>query len=230
MSSHGRGPQPWKFKFNSVQPISGGKREWELRAAGHHKYHRPKMWLHPELGGGRKKRHGWSLTWNPEYERGTNAESSDCSKEMGSEFKAVSKGRMRGTDREFGMDVYTLLYLNWVTSKVLLGTQGTLLRVKWQPGWERSWGGEWMHVQGSVPSLSTWSYHNTVNQLYSNTKYKVLKKKKWAQKAQPNASDTAHKVQKWCWELGRTQCLPSGRRTSQRGGITYGRRSGAGAG
>ena len=60
---------------------------------------------------------------------------------MGSEFKAVSKGRMRGTDREFGMDVYTPLYLNWVTSKVLLGTQGTLLHVKWQPGWKRSWGG-----------------------------------------------------------------------------------------
>ena len=50
-------------------------------------------------------------------------------------------------------------------------------------------GGEWMHVHGWVPSLSTWSYHNTVNQLYSNTKYKVLKKKKWAQKAQPQSPE-----------------------------------------
>ena len=48
------GPQPWKFKFNSIQPISGGKWEWELRVAGHH---RQKMWMcHSELGGGGKKR------------------------------------------------------------------------------------------------------------------------------------------------------------------------------
>ena len=70
---------------------------------------------------------------------------------MGSEFKAVSKGRMRGTDREFGMDVYTPLYLNWVTSKVLLGTQGTLLHVKWQPGWKKSWG-----VGGERMDACTW--------------------------------------------------------------------------
>ena len=38
------------------------------------------------------------------------------------------------------MDKYTLLYLKWVTNKVLLGTQGTPLSVKWQPRWERSLG------------------------------------------------------------------------------------------
>ena len=59
-------------------------------------------------------------------------------------------------------------------------------------------------------------------------KYKVLKKKKWARKAQPNAPDMAHKVQKWCLELGRTQYLPRGRLTSQWVVITYGTRSGAG--
>ena len=141
---------------------------------------------------------------------------------------SAREGWGEGTVREFGMDMYTLLYLKWVTNKVLLGTQGTPLNVKWQPRWERSCGGEWIHVYDWVPLLSTWSYHNIVNQLYSNMKYKVLKKKKWARKAQPNAPDMAHKVQKWCLELGRTQYLPRGRLTSQWVVITYGTRSGAG--
>ena len=29
-------------------------------------------------------------------------------------------GRMRGQDREFGTDMYTLLYLKWITNKDLL--------------------------------------------------------------------------------------------------------------
>ena len=36
-----------------------------------------------------------------------------------------------GTVREFGMDMSTLLYLKWITNKVLLYTaQGTLLSVR----------------------------------------------------------------------------------------------------
>ena len=43
--------------------------------------------------------------------------------------------------REFEMDMYTLLYLTWISSKVLLYTaQGTLLSVISQPGWEGSLG------------------------------------------------------------------------------------------
>jgi len=34
-------------------------------------------------------------------------------------FKLLG-GRMRGQDREFGMDMYTLLYLKWITNKDLL--------------------------------------------------------------------------------------------------------------
>ena len=35
-----------------------------------------------------------------------------------------------GIVRDFGMDMYTLLYLKWITNK------GTLLKVMWQRGWE----------------------------------------------------------------------------------------------
>ena len=36
--------------------------------------------------------------------------------------------------------MYTLLYLKWITNKVLLYSTGTLLNVMWQPGWEGSLG------------------------------------------------------------------------------------------
>ena len=32
-------------------------------------------------------------------------------------------GRMGRRDREFGVDMYTLLYLKWITSKVLLDSR-----------------------------------------------------------------------------------------------------------
>ena len=47
--------------------------------------------------------------------------------------------------REFGMDVYTLLYLKWRTNHDLLYSAGTLLNVMWQPGsGVGRFGGEWM--------------------------------------------------------------------------------------
>ena len=43
--------------------------------------------------------------------------------------------------REFRIDMYTLLYLEWITNKDLLCiAQGTLFNVMWQPGWEGSLG------------------------------------------------------------------------------------------
>ena len=44
-----------------------------------------------------------------------------------------------GIVRELGMDMYTLLYLKWITQSYY-ATQGTLLNVMWQPGWEGSLG------------------------------------------------------------------------------------------
>ena len=66
-----------------------------------------------------------------------------------------------------------------------------------QPGWEQGLGENgYMYLYGWVPFLSTWNYHNTVHQLYSNTKKTSLKfgekkelstkptKKKWTNKQQ----------------------------------------------
>ena len=69
---------------------------------------------------------------------------------------------------EFGMDVYTLLYLKWIINK---DPHGTLLSVMWQPRWEGSLGEiGYMHMYGWVALLCIWSYHNVINWLYSNIK------------------------------------------------------------
>ena len=41
---------------------------------------------------------------------------------------------------ECGIDMYTLLYIKWITNKVLLIAQATLLNVMWQPGRSGVWG------------------------------------------------------------------------------------------
>ena len=75
-----------------------------------------------------------------------------------------------GIVREFGMNMYALLHLKWITNKDLL-QQGTLLNVMWQPGWEGSLGeNAYMYMCGWVPLWSTWNYDNIVNWLYANTK------------------------------------------------------------
>ena len=51
-----------------------------------------------------------------------------------------------GMVRESGMDMDTLLYLKWVTSKDPHIAQGTLLHVTWRPGWKGGSGEEWIHV------------------------------------------------------------------------------------
>ena len=38
------------------------------------------------------------------------------------------------------MDLYTLLYLIWITNKVLLPSARSSAHVLWQPGWEGSLG------------------------------------------------------------------------------------------
>ena len=38
------------------------------------------------------------------------------------------------------MDMYTVLSLTWITNKTYCIAQGTLLNVKWQPGWEGNLG------------------------------------------------------------------------------------------
>jgi len=45
-----------------------------------------------------------------------------------------------GIVRELGMDMDTLLYLKWITSKALMYSTCNSLNVMWQPGWEGSLG------------------------------------------------------------------------------------------
>ena len=52
----------------------------------------------------------------------------------------------KGTVRESGINMYTLLYLKWITSKVLLASTGNSAQcygAAWMGG---EFGGEWTHV------------------------------------------------------------------------------------
>jgi len=51
---------------------------------------------------------------------------------------ARGEGWGDGIVREFGIHMYNLLYLKWITNKNLLCSTRTLLNVTWQPGWEGS--------------------------------------------------------------------------------------------
>ena len=42
--------------------------------------------------------------------------------------------------KEFGTDMYTLLYLKWIINKDLLYSTGNSAQCMWQPGWEGSFG------------------------------------------------------------------------------------------
>ena len=57
-------------------------------------------------------------------------------------------GRIGRSDREFGMDMYTTLYLKWITNKVLLYSTGNSAQchvAAWMGG---EFGGGWVHVYG----------------------------------------------------------------------------------
>ena len=91
-------------------------------------------------------------------------------------YSGPGEGWREGIVREFGMDIYTLLYLEWITDKDCIAP-GILLHVTWQPGWEGSLGeNAYMYMYGWIPLLSTWNYHNIVSWLYSNIRQKVKKK------------------------------------------------------
>ena len=85
-------------------------------------------------------------------------------KEWTYDYGGRGEEREEGIIREFGMDIYTLLYLK--STKTYCIAQGTLFNVMWQPGWEGSLGENgYVYMQGWVPLLSTRNYYNIVNQL-----------------------------------------------------------------
>ena len=83
----------------------------------------------------------------------------------------------KGILRDFGMDMYTLLYLIWITSKVLLsstGNSGQRYVAAWVGG---EFGGEWIHV---CVWLSPFSVYLKLSQhclliVYTPIQNKVLK-------------------------------------------------------
>ena len=50
-------------------------------------------------------------------------------------YSCPGEGWGTGIVTEFGMEMYTLLYLKWITNRTAV-LQGTLLNVMRQPGWE----------------------------------------------------------------------------------------------
>ena len=73
--------------------------------------------------------------------------------------------------REFEMDMNTMLYLKWITNKVLLYITENSAQC-YGAAWKGGNLGEngYMRIYGWVPLLSTGNYHNIVNRLYFNTK------------------------------------------------------------
>ena len=75
--------------------------------------------------------------------------------------------------RVFGMNMYTLLCFKPITNKDLLYSTRSSAQCYMAAWMQRSLGENgYMYMHGWVPLLSTWNYHNIVNQLYSNTKHK----------------------------------------------------------
>ena len=76
---------------------------------------------------------------------------------------------MEGIVREFGVDMYTLLYLKWITNKDLLYSTGNSAQCYVAVWMEESLGESgYMYMYGWVLLLSTWGCDNTVNWLYSS--------------------------------------------------------------
>ena len=85
--------------------------------------------------------------------------------DLENELMVVSReGRGEGIARKFGLDLYTLLYLKWITPKDLLystGNCGQCYVAAWMGG---EFGGEWIHVYEWLETpLFIWNYHNIVN-------------------------------------------------------------------
>ena len=75
-----------------------------------------------------------------------------------------------GIVREFGMDMYTLLYLKWIINKDLLYSTGSSAQcyvAAWMGG---GFEGEWIHVYVWLSPFADLKLLHIVNQLYPNKK------------------------------------------------------------
>ena len=69
--------------------------------------------------------------------------------------------RMEGRDREFGMDMYTRLYLKWITNKDLLSSTGSSAACHVAARMGGKFGGEWIHIRAW---LSPFAVHLKLSQ------------------------------------------------------------------
>ena len=61
---------------------------------------------------------------------------------------------MRERDKEFGMNMHTLLHLKWITNKDLLNSMGSSAQC-YTAAWTRGEGeGEWVHVYSWLSPLA----------------------------------------------------------------------------
>ena len=76
-----------------------------------------------------------------------------------------------GTVRESDIDMYTLLYLKWITNKDLPYSTWNSAQC-YVAAWMGGGMGEngYMDMNDWVPSLFAWNYHNIVNQLLSRVR------------------------------------------------------------
>ena len=98
-----------------------------------------------------------------------------------------------GIVRELGIDMYTLLYLKWITNKDPLYSTWNSAQC-YVAAWIR-WGvlGRmgYMFMYGWVPLLFTWNYHNIVNRLKSSKGKKMRERPQRTPLALLPSEDTA---------------------------------------
>ena len=58
----------------------------------------------------------------------------------------IGEGKGEGIVREFGINMYTLLYLKWITNKDLLYSMGISVQCDMAARMGGEFRGEWMHV------------------------------------------------------------------------------------
>ena len=73
----------------------------------------------------------------------------------------AGEGRGGGIVREFGMDVYTLLYLKWITNKDVLYSAWNSAQCHVAAWMGVGFGGEWIHV---YVRLSPFAVHLKLSQ------------------------------------------------------------------
>ena len=81
----------------------------------------------------------WNLKRNDRY-KGTYLQNRSKLTDLENELTVIGESCGEGIVREFGMDMYTVLYLKWITNKDLLCSSGTLPNIMWQLGWKESLG------------------------------------------------------------------------------------------